>query len=54
MTADDRERMLELCRRIARESDAKRLALWINELNEIIHRKIDELKDRESRSASRR
>jgi hypothetical protein len=29
MIAEDRERMIELCRRIAMETDSKRLALWI-------------------------
>ena len=44
MIAEDRERMIELCRRIAMETDSKRLALWIEDLNQIIQRKIDELK----------
>jgi len=44
MIAEDRERMMELCRRIARETDSKRLALWIEDLNQIIKRKIDDLK----------
>jgi len=44
MIAEDRERMIELCRRIAMETDSKRLALWIEDLNQIIKRKIDELK----------
>lgn len=36
--------MMELCRRIERETDPKRLSLWIEDLNQIIRRKIDELK----------
>lgn len=37
---------MELCRRIHRETDPKKLALWIHDLNEVIQRKIDELKGR--------
>jgi len=37
--------MIELCKRIAREADPKRLATWIQELNEIIQSKIRELRD---------
>jgi hypothetical protein len=50
MTPEDRNQMIELCKRIARESDPKKLALWIEELNEIIQSKIREL--REARRAS--
>jgi hypothetical protein len=44
MTPEDRDHMLELCRRIGRETESKRLALWIAELHELIQRKVDELK----------
>lgn len=44
MTPEDRDHMLELCRRITRETESMRLALWITELNELIQRKVDELK----------
>ena len=44
MTPQDRDQMMELCRRIYRETDDKRLALWIGELNEIIRRKVEGLK----------
>ena len=44
MTPQDRDQMMELCRRIHSEEDPKRLALWIGELNQIIRRKIDELR----------
>jgi hypothetical protein len=50
MTPEDRNQMIELCKRIARESDPKKLALWIEELNEIIQSKIREL--RQARRAS--
>ena len=50
MTPEDRDRMVDLCKRIARESDPKKLASWIDELNGIIQTKIREL--RESRRAS--
>ena len=36
MTPEDRDQMIELCKRTARETDAKRLASWIDELNELI------------------
>jgi hypothetical protein len=49
MTPEDRDRMFELCRRIARETDAKKLALWIADLNELIQRKIAELKAKDGR-----
>ncbi len=45
MTPEDRDRMIELCKRIARETDPKKLASWIDELNGIIHSKIRELRD---------
>jgi len=44
MTPQDRDQMMELCRRIERETDPKRLSLWIEDLNQIIRRRIDELK----------
>jgi hypothetical protein len=50
MTPEDRNRMIELCKRIARETDPKGLAGWIDELNGMIQCKIREL--RESRKAS--
>jgi len=50
VTPEDRDRMVDLCKRIARESDPKKLASWIDELNGIIQTKIREL--RESRRAS--
>jgi len=45
MTPEDRDQMIELCKRIARETDPKRLATWIEDLNEIIQSKIRELRD---------
>jgi hypothetical protein len=45
MTPEDRDQMIELCKRIAREKDPKRLASWIDELNELIRSKIRELRD---------
>ena len=45
MTPEDRDRMIDLCKRIARESDPKKLASWIDELNGIIQTKIRELRD---------
>ena len=45
MTPEDRDQMIELCRRIARESDPKRLALWIHELSGLIQSKIRELRE---------
>jgi hypothetical protein len=44
MTPEDRERMFELCRLIDRETDPRKLAVWIRELNLLIRRKIDELR----------
>jgi hypothetical protein len=37
--------MVDLCKRIARETDPKKLASWIDELNGIIQSKIRELRD---------
>jgi len=45
MTPEDRNRMIDLCKRIAKETDPKRLASWIDELNGIIQSKIRELRD---------
>lgn len=45
MTPEDRDQMIELCKRIARETDPKKLASWIEELNQIIQSKIRELRD---------
>ena len=50
MTSEDRDRMIELCKQIARETDPKRLAGWIDELSGMIQSKIREL--REPRKAS--
>lgn len=44
MTAEDLGRMIELCKQMAKEADSKRLALWITELNQIIQRRITNLK----------
>jgi hypothetical protein len=46
MTPENRDHMMELCRRICRETDAKRLALWIDELNVLIRRKVEEVQGR--------
>ena len=45
MTPEDRDQMIELCRRIARETDPKKLAVWIEDLNGLIRNKIRELRD---------
>jgi hypothetical protein len=45
MTPEDRDRMVELCKRIARETDTNRLSSWIDELKGIIQSKIRELRD---------
>lgn len=45
MTPEDRDLMIELVRRIARETDPKRLAVCINDLNELIQSKIRELRE---------
>jgi len=45
MTPEDRNRMIDMCKRIAKETDPKRLASWIDELNGIIQSKIRELRD---------
>jgi hypothetical protein len=45
MTPEDRDRMVELCKRIARETDSNKLSSWIDELKGIIQSKIRELRD---------
>ena len=45
MTPEDRDQMIELVKRIARETDPKKLAVWINDLNELIQSKIRELRE---------
>jgi hypothetical protein len=45
MTPEDRDVMIELSKRIARETDIKKLVSWIDELNELIRSKIRELRD---------
>jgi hypothetical protein len=45
MTPEDRDQMIELVRRISRETDPKRLAVWINDLNELIQSKIRERRE---------
>jgi hypothetical protein len=45
MTPEDRDRMVELCKRIAREVDLNKLSSWIDELKGIIQSKIRELRD---------
>ena len=44
MTPEDRDLMIELSKRIARETDLKKLASWIDELNQLIQSKIRELR----------
>jgi hypothetical protein len=51
MTPEDRDQMIDLCKRIARESDPKKLASWIAELNEIIQSKIRELREARRRAS---
>jgi hypothetical protein len=43
--------MVVLCRLIAKETDPKRLALWIDDLNQIIQRKIGDLRRKGNRPA---
>lgn len=45
MTPEDRDQMIELCRRIARETNPKELAVWIEDLNGLIQNRIRELRD---------
>ena len=47
MTPEDRDLMIELSKRIARETDIRKLTSWIDELNELIRSKIRELRDSE-------
>jgi hypothetical protein len=51
VTPEDRDQMIDLCKRIARESDPKKLASWIEELNEIIQSKIRELREARRRAS---
>jgi len=53
MSSEDRERMIELCRRIHRETNPRKLTLWIDDLNALIQRKIEDLRSK-SPSSSRR
>jgi hypothetical protein len=49
MTPEDRHQMIELCKRIARETDLKTLAVYIDELKGIIQTKIMELREAHKR-----
>ena len=49
MTPEDRDQMVDLCRRIARESDLQELAVYIDELKGIIQTKIKELRQAQRR-----
>jgi len=49
MTPEDRHQMIELCKRIARETDLKTLAVHIDELKGIIQSKIMELREAHKR-----
>jgi hypothetical protein len=53
MTPEDREQMFDLCRRIDRETDPKKLALWIADLNHLIQGKINELRKQPSQRNER-
>lgn len=46
MTTDDRDQMMELCRRIYGETDPKRIAVYALELSRFIQRRLDELKSK--------
>jgi len=50
MTPEDRQEMIDLCKRIARETDPKKLARWIDELNGLIQIKVRELRDNQKAS----
>ena len=50
MTPEDRQQMIDLCHRISRETDAKKLARWIEELNGLIRIKVRELRDNQKAS----
>jgi len=50
MTPEDRNRMVDLCHRISRETDPEKLADWIDELNGIIQTKIRELRNSQKAS----
>lgn len=43
MTPEDRQVMLELCRRIGKETDPGRLAVWLVDLHRILQQRIDEV-----------
>ena len=45
MTPEDRDLMIELSKRIARETDIKKLTSLIDELHQLIRSKIRELRD---------
>jgi hypothetical protein len=45
VTPEDRNEMIELVKRIARETDPKRLAVWIEDLNGLIQSKVKELRE---------
>lgn len=49
MTPEDQHQMIELCKRIARETDLKTLAVHIDELKGIIQIKIRELREAHKR-----
>ena len=44
MTPEDRDLMLDLCKRIARATDPRKLASLIRELSEVIQSKVSELR----------
>ena len=47
MTRQDLDTMLGLCHHIYRETDPGKLALWINELNTVLQRKVADLRRKE-------
>ena len=50
VTPEDRREMIDLCHRIARETDPKKLARWIDDLNGLIQIKVRELRDNQKAS----
>lgn len=44
MMPEDANHMVELCRRIARERDIRKLKRWIEELHVMLRRKLEELR----------
>jgi hypothetical protein len=44
MTPEDRDLMLDLCKRIARATEPRKLASLIRELSEVIESKVSELR----------